>query len=210
MRRRETGDAGPAWQAARTHGRNRFSGMRVKAAIDMHDAHLAHKLPLLKRRSDITEMILADGLLLALTQTGVCVAFARHQGMRRLCYLNIAEDEIIRSLFHNKANRTIITVSVFRSDNYTSLKCRSTSIDSIEQGRPQDGRPVFDSESLRYPGFIEFDEVNSKVITFSADNRYGHVALLVTVKSGKRLTLDTTQPLHDLGADELHRPARFL
>jgi len=30
------------------------------------------------------------------------------------------------------------------------------------------GFPLFESESLRYPGFVEFDDVNSKVLTYSA------------------------------------------
>jgi hypothetical protein len=30
------------------------------------------------------------------------------------------------------------------------------------------GFPLFESESLRYPGFVEFDDVNGKVLTYSA------------------------------------------
>lgn len=143
--------------------------MRLHADADTHDPDTAIKLPLLRRRSDITEMMVAGNLLLALTQTGVCVAFKIHT-LQRVCYLNIAEDEIIRSLFYNKANRTVITVSVYRNDDYSSLKCRSTPISALEEGNPLSGIPVFQSESLRYPGFIEFDEVNSKILTYSASN----------------------------------------
>ncbi|KMZ58334.1 hypothetical protein ZOSMA_7867G00010, partial [Zostera marina] len=30
------------------------------------------------------------------------------------------------------------------------------------------GFPLFQSESLKWPGFVEFDDVNGKVLTFSA------------------------------------------
>ena len=48
---------------------------------------------------------------------------------KRLCYLNTAPDEIIRSLFYNKNNDSLITVSVYSLDNYTSLRCRSTPLE---------------------------------------------------------------------------------
>lgn len=33
------------------------------------------------------------------------------------------------------------------------------------------GYALFESESLKYPGFVEFDDVNAKVLTFSAQDR---------------------------------------
>ena len=30
------------------------------------------------------------------------------------------------------------------------------------------GFELFETESLRYPGFVEFDDVNGKVLTYSA------------------------------------------
>ena len=32
----------------------------------------------------------------------------------RICFLNVTPDEVIRSLFYNKSNNSIITVSVYR------------------------------------------------------------------------------------------------
>jgi hypothetical protein len=34
----------------------------------------------------------------------------------------VKPDEVIRSLFFNKSNSSLITVSVYSSDNYSSLK----------------------------------------------------------------------------------------
>ena len=36
---------------------------------------------------------------------------------------------MIRSLFYNKLSKALITVSVFKSDNFSSLKCRSTPLE---------------------------------------------------------------------------------
>jgi hypothetical protein len=76
-------------------------------------------------------------------------------------------DEVIRSLFYNKANRSLITVSVYRDDNFSSLKCRTTPIEYIRRGQPDAGFALFESECLKWPGFVEFDDVNGKVLTYS-------------------------------------------
>lgn len=31
----------------------------------------------------------------------------------------------------------------------------------------------FESESLKWPGFVEFDDVNGKIVTYSAEDRQG-------------------------------------
>lgn len=51
------------------------------------------------------------------------------RGNHRLCFLNISPYEVIRSLFYNKANNSIITVSVYKQDNFSSLNCRSTPLE---------------------------------------------------------------------------------
>lgn len=38
----------------------------------------------------------------------------------------------------------------------------------LHRGKPEEGEMLFESEVFTYPGFIEFDDVNSKVLTFSA------------------------------------------
>ncbi len=43
--------------------------------------------------------------------------------------MNVASDEVIRSLFFNKHNQNLITVSVYSGDNYTSLRCRTTPLE---------------------------------------------------------------------------------
>lgn len=50
---------------------------------------------------------------------------------QRICFLNVSPDELIRSLFYNKNNESLITVSVYASDNFSSLKCRTTRIEFV-------------------------------------------------------------------------------
>jgi hypothetical protein len=112
----------------------------------------------------------ARDTVFALTHSGICAAFSRDTN-KRICFLNISADEVIRSLFYNKNNDSLITVSVYASDNFSSLKCRTTPIEYIRRGQPDAGFPLFESESLRWPGFVEFDDVNGKVLTYSAQDR---------------------------------------
>ena len=112
--------------------------------------------------------------------------------------MNVIANEVVRSLFYNKQNQSLITVSVYPHDQYTSLQCRSTPIEyelvyhiiflftftftftftfstsqtrRIKSGQPEAGQRIFQSESLSWPGFVEFDEVNNKVLTFSATEK---------------------------------------
>lgn len=66
-------------------------------------------------------------------------------------------------------------MSVYASDGYTTLKCRSTPIECIRRGRPEDGiQLLFEEEDLSNPGFVEFDDVNGRVLTYSQTTRCVH------------------------------------
>ncbi|CAN0880061.1 hypothetical protein LINGRAHAP2_LOCUS13437 [Linum grandiflorum] len=45
-----------------------------------------------------------------------------------------------------------------------------TTIRYIRRGKPDAGFALFESESLKWPGFVEFDDVNGKVLTYSAQD----------------------------------------
>ncbi|XP_047264203.1 uncharacterized protein LOC107863559 isoform X2 [Capsicum annuum] len=108
----------------------RFRNIRLQEEYDTHDpkGHCAMVLPFIKKRSKIIEIVAARDVIFALAQSGVCAAFSRETN-ERICFLNISPDEVIRSLFYNKNNDSLITVSVYASDNFSSLKCRTTRID---------------------------------------------------------------------------------
>jgi hypothetical protein len=122
------------------------------------------------KRTKVIEIVAARDIVFALAHSGVCAAFSRESN-KRICFLNVSPDEVIRSLFYNKNNDSLITVSVYASDNFSSLKCRSTRIEYILRGQPDAGFALFESESLKWPGFVEFDDVNGKVLTYSAQDR---------------------------------------
>ncbi|KAK1399725.1 Transducin/WD40 repeat-like superfamily protein [Heracleum sosnowskyi] len=90
---------------------------------------------------------------------------------QRICFLNLSRDEVIRTIFYNKYNDSIITVSVFGSENFSSLKCRTTRIQYIQRGQPDAGFLLFESESIKWPSYVEFNDLNAKLLTYSAQDR---------------------------------------
>ncbi|XP_042476137.1 uncharacterized protein LOC122057866 isoform X2 [Macadamia integrifolia] len=154
-----------------SNAQERFRNILLQEEYDTHDpkGHCPLVLPFLKKRSKIIEIVAARDIIFALAHSGVCAAFSRETS-QRICFLNVNLDEVIRSLFYNKNNDSLITVSVYASDNFSSLKCRTTRIEYIRRGKPDAGYALFKSESLKWPGFVEFDDVNGKVLTYSAQN----------------------------------------
>ena len=112
---------------------------------------------------------------------------------QRLCFVNQSPDEVIRSLFYNKLNESLVTVSVFREDNFSSLKCRSTQLEYMRRKNPEGGYPLFESEQLCWPGFVEFDDVNGKVLTYSAQD-----------KAYKIWDLQNYRPLYTIEDADIH------
>ncbi|KAF5467555.1 hypothetical protein F2P56_017371 [Juglans regia] len=167
----------------------RFRNIRLQEEYDTHDpkGHCSMVLPFLRKRSKIIEIVAARDIVFALAQSGVCAAFSRETN-QRICFLNVSPDEVIRSLFYNKNNDSLITVSVYASDNFSSLKCRSTRIEYIRRGKQDAGFALFESESLKWPGFVEFDDVNGKVLTYSAQDSPG-IMLLIFTKSSSHVPL---------------------
>lgn len=147
----------------------KFRHIRLQEEFDTHDpkGHCFTQLSFLRKRSKIVEIVSAKDIIFTLANSGVCAAFSRETN-QRICFLNGSPDEAIRSLFYNKNNNSLITVSVNASDNFSSLRCRSTRIEYIRKGKPEAGFSLFESETLKWPGFVEFDDVNGKVLTYSA------------------------------------------
>lgn len=123
---------------------HRFRNIRLTEQYSTHDPKESSSfaLPFLTKRAKVVEIVAGRGIIFALTSSGVCAAF-RRDTKKRICFLNIFPDEVIRSLFYNKNNDSLITVSVYASDSFSSLKCRSTRIEYIERGKPDSGFPLF-------------------------------------------------------------------
>ncbi|CAH1433216.1 unnamed protein product [Lactuca virosa] len=170
LQRREISSK-PNRASAITKSLHRFRNFRLTERYDIHDpvGQCSLVLPLLMKRAKVIEIVVVHDIVFALASSGVCAAFSRDTN-KRICFLNIYPDEVIRSLFYNKNNDSLITVSVYASDNFSSLKCRSIRIEYIQRGKPDEGFPLFETESLKWPGFVEFDDVNEKVLTYSAQD----------------------------------------
>lgn len=169
LMRRELGEHVPC---ASTHfAKQKFKNIKLQSTLDAHDADaMEPNLAWSRTRSKIIEIASRNDLVFALTHNGICGVFSRELG-KCICFMNVAVDEVIRSLFLNKANDSLITVSIFKKDDFSSLHCRSTPLADIRQGNLKAGVPLFESESLRWPGFVEFDDVNGKILTFSAEDQ---------------------------------------
>ncbi|RXI01622.1 hypothetical protein DVH24_014971 [Malus domestica] len=137
-----------------SNSQERFRNMHLVEQYDTHDpkGHSSAILPFLMKRTKVIEIVSARDIVFALAHSGVCAAFSREKN-ERICFMNVSPDEVIRSLFYNKNNDSLITVSVY-----------------IRRGQPEAGFSLFESESLKWPGFVEFDDVNGKVLTYSAQD----------------------------------------
>jgi hypothetical protein len=63
----------------------------------------------------------------ALAHIGLCTTFSRETN-DDICFMIACPDEVITSFLYNKKNDSLITVSVYASENFSSLKCKSTRI----------------------------------------------------------------------------------
>ncbi|WVZ90277.1 hypothetical protein U9M48_036589 [Paspalum notatum var. saurae] len=160
----EPGKCRGAYGSARAHR------AAVEYELDTHDnADLFVNLQLHKKRSKIVEIVAAKDIIFVLAQSGLATAFNRATN-KRIAFLNLSSNEVIRTLFYNKNNNSFITVSVCRSDDFNTLKCRTTPIEYIRRNQLDAGFPIFESENLMWPGFVEFDDVNGKALTYSAND----------------------------------------
>jgi len=80
----------------------------------------------------------AKNLIFSLSKEGMCCVFNKDT-RKRLCFLNSGLDELIRSLFYDKRNNSIITVSVFEYDNFSCLRCRAIHLECVSVCRGDDG-----------------------------------------------------------------------
>jgi len=174
----------------------RFNRFTIQSATDVNDAESLSQfaIPFLRRRSKIIEISMLNDIIFALTSNGVCGAYklknktismdeddyisidcsdieSEFNSLERLCFLNCHTEEVVRSIFLNKAANAIITVSVYQSDDFIELKCRHTPIQSILKKEPQISEKLFCEEELAWPGFVEFDDANKKIVTCSAASR---------------------------------------
>ncbi|KAL1816292.1 hypothetical protein ACET3Z_018866 [Daucus carota] len=155
------------FRIASTHERFKSNFLQAEYDTQVPERQSAIVLPFMRERSKVVEILSARGVVFARVESGVCVAFSRGTN-QRLCFLNVS-GEIIQDIFYNKCDDSIITVSISESDNFSSFKCRSTGIEYIRRAQPNAGFTLFESLSLKRPGFVDFDDLDSNAVTFSVE-----------------------------------------
>ncbi|XP_074362923.1 uncharacterized protein LOC141703251 [Apium graveolens] len=171
LQRREIGSRGDRCFHL-SDARERFRSIFLQEEYDTHDpqGQSATELPSPEWQKEVNDIVSAHGVVFALLMSGVCVAFSRETN-KRICILNLSSEEYIGRIFYNKFNDSVITASAFKSDNYISLKCRTTRIEYIQNGHPDAGFLVFESELLKWCSSLQIDNLNAKAVTFCALHR---------------------------------------
>mmetsp|Transcript_31746 Transcript_31746/g.31024 ORF Transcript_31746/g.31024 Transcript_31746/m.31024 type:complete len:143 (-) Transcript_31746:512-940(-) len=110
----------------------------------------------------IQELFAVDDFIISLTISGICSLYNKYTQEQRI--LNANGREKIRSIFHNQLNDSVFIVSVKERQDSSKMKCRTLPISSIKKGESR-GMKLFSEFVLRWPDFIEFDELNGKIVT---------------------------------------------
>ena len=79
------------------------------------------------------------------------------------CYINRSEDEEIQSLFYNKLNDSFIVCASF---NNQVLKVRYITLSCIQVGISK-GVDILTTESIKFPGWLEYDDQENRILTFN-------------------------------------------
>ncbi|KAK1399714.1 WD40/YVTN repeat-like-containing domain containing protein [Heracleum sosnowskyi] len=126
-------------------GREKFRNIFLQEEYDtQYPTRLsATMVPFLERQTKVIEIVSAHGVVFALLESGICAAFSRDKN-QRICFLNLSRDEVIRTIFYNKY---------------------------IQRGQPDAGFLLFESESIKWPSYVEFNDLNAKLLTYSAQDR---------------------------------------
>lgn len=122
--------------------------------------------PLAASSRPISEIVITDKLILALDSAGACSVFSRDSGLQLLQLTSPLQR--IRTLFLNRLQDSVVMVFTREEEQLSRLHCESYDCATLAQGslRPT---ALFTEEDLSHPGFVEFDEVNGKVVTRSGN-----------------------------------------
>ena len=120
----------------------------------------------LLEHSPIDEIQSSPWVVTVRAKTGLCAAYDI-KTMQFLCYLNTMPGEVVRSVFYNSVRDEMIKVSVFKKDNFVELKCFAIKCSDLLRKMPYIHQRLYQEETLTFPGFVEFDQLNIKAVTFS-------------------------------------------
>ncbi|KDO28955.1 hypothetical protein SPRG_06056 [Saprolegnia parasitica CBS 223.65] len=101
----------------------------------------------------VAEITLGGNIVFCRMDDGAC--FAMHG--RTTARMNLSPTERVRSIYYNPLNASLVLTATWDKDVTDEVHCRSVS----------HRQNAFAGESLRWPGFLEFDEANGKILTAS-------------------------------------------
>lgn len=187
---------------SRSSVRARFGNFTCQSRLDVASGAASRddELAILRRRSRVVEVVATDDLVVGLAHNGVCVAFKRPftcavPDTSARVALNVQPDEVVRSIFLNQPTAALISVSVYASDGFSSLRCRATPLDALRRGRLPDTAAVtlFKEQPLVWPGFVELDDTSHVALTYSQQARMFHVYDLTTSSYTLLFSVDDAQ-----------------
>jgi predicted secreted protein len=158
-----------------TAWRQQFKSLCIQSSADTcvaeRMAEWSNQGYLFPRRSKVTDIQTIGSVVFALGRSGICTAYRRGS----LAYLGVVNPDpklLIRSLFHNQRTGELVTVSLHKEDAYASLRCHAYILTdrggSAHTSLSLKSRRLFADEDLRFPGFVEMDDVNGVIVTFDS------------------------------------------
>ncbi|KAF0690350.1 Aste57867_18281 [Aphanomyces stellatus] len=145
-------------------GRCLFHGKRStwedsSTAVDMQKS-----TQVVQANDAITEVVFGGNVAFCCTESGAGFALFLHTNTK----LNISSKEHIQSMYYNALNESLVVIA---SDDAVSenapLHYRSLHKTLVWRNPPVLGIRLFPDESLQWPGFVEFDQANGKILTAS-------------------------------------------
>ncbi|EEA06844.1 uncharacterized protein CMU_015210 [Cryptosporidium muris RN66] len=118
--------------------------------------------------SKITEIVFSRDIFFILNDSGLGAAYCRYNN-NLLCVLNRSPSEIIRSLFYNKLNDTLV---IAYHHDPTTLNCAIINIRDIKEKKSLINSDCEDFQQVKVgsPGFIEFDDGNERIVVADPHN----------------------------------------
>ena len=166
---REMGQRGNG-HLANNHINEKFRNYRklntYRMPSNWHDSYFASRSSYAD--TQVVEVIAVESLVFSLTLSGHCTCINRNTGKPIHTINDASREEVIRSMFYNRRDDSLITLCLHAPDKWSALHCRSIPLAQLRQGKFDTSVPLFTTETLKWPGFVEFDDVNGCVLTFAA------------------------------------------
>jgi len=149
-----------------------LKGMRIVFSSNLWGLSYLIPMPhpsLIMNRYPISEIVFARCITIVRALNGLCACYSTNLS-KFICFMNSQNGEIVRSVFYNEFDNSVIKVSVLPCDSYSRIRCFVHSLDDILIGNNNDCFEIFGNNTIQYPGFVEFDFLNAVSIVYTGLN----------------------------------------